>query len=133
MGKRTARQKAIDYADEWFSKYIRKYHSDKQGLCTCYTCGVKIPWHQGRRMNCGHFQSRGKLSTRWHPDNARPQCVRCNKYRSGEQLTFYFNLNKEKKGLGDDITYLSNQMRKYSVTEIREIGDRYKNLFERLL
>lgn len=130
---RTARQKAIDQADIWFSKYIRLKYADKSGMVKCYTCGKPHRWDQGRRMNCGHFMSRGKLTTRWHENNARPQCVGCNKYKSGRQYEFGLKLDQEREGLAEEMRILSEQLTKLNAAEIREIAADYRRRFENLL
>lgn len=57
--------------DTYFSQYIRNKYS-VNGICTCYTCGKKLPIKQ---MQNGHFISRGYLVTRWNENNCRPQCL----------------------------------------------------------
>lgn len=130
---RSSRQRAITEADKWFSKYIRLKYAGKDGYVKCYTCPATHRWDSGHKVNCGHFMSRGKYATRWHEDNARPQCVGCNKYKSGQQYIFGQNLNQEREGLAEEMRILSEQIAKYTVDEIRDIAADYRRRFEELL
>jgi hypothetical protein len=40
--------------------------------------------------------SRSNLTTRWHLDNARPQCTRCNQLLTGNRETFRKHLIEER-------------------------------------
>jgi len=77
--------KLVKKLDAVFSKYIRWYYADDSGYVECYTCAVSKPV---KEMQCGHFQSRKHRSTRWHKNNCRPQCVKCNVFSQGEQYMF---------------------------------------------
>lgn len=84
-------------ADMWFSRYIRivnrKYMSqDGEVFCNCYTCGsIK----KATRIQCGHFIRREFKATRYHELNCKPQCIKCNYYRSGQFEVFERRLEKE--------------------------------------
>ncbi|MDD5434885.1 MAG: recombination protein NinG [Nitrospira sp.] len=70
----------IKKADTVFSEYIRR--RDK-GICV--TCGKKKHW---KKMQCGHYYSRGKYGTRWDERNAGCQDVRCNIFLKGNYPSF---------------------------------------------
>jgi len=85
----------MDRADMWFSRYIRlKYAIDRSGIliCKCYTCGSV---HAMKSTDNGHWQRRGYKTTRFHENNARPQCRQCNHYYQGKPEVFERNLIKE--------------------------------------
>lgn len=85
----------MDRADQWFSRWIRLTFCDVYNgmpTCKCYTCGTR---KQAKNMQCGHWQRRGYKTTRFHPDNARPQCTKCNKWGSGKPEIFEIKLRKE--------------------------------------
>lgn len=86
--------------DKWFSFYIRLRDATDEGLVQCFTCGVVKHYKQG--MQCGHFQSRRYLPTRFDEQNCQPQCVACNMFKSGEQFKFHINLDA-KYGEGTSI------------------------------
>ena len=62
-------------ADKLFSEWIRRRTADGNGIVACVTCGDKDHWKQ---MHNGHFISRDKFPTRYHPNNCNCQCPRCN-------------------------------------------------------
>lgn len=93
--KRSSRQKAMDNADMWFSRYIRLKYSIEivdDLFCKCFTCG-KL--HSIKNIDCGHYIGRGEKHLRFNEDNARPQCKKCNRFKQGEHKLFHSNLIKE--------------------------------------
>ena len=77
--------------DKWFSLFIRlRNATDHEGLCQCFTCGCVKYYKKG--MQCGHFQSRSFLATRFDEENCQPQCVGCNMFKQGEgdRVDFYY-------------------------------------------
>lgn len=82
--------------DKWFSIYIRcRFAEPHTGMVHCYTCTERYHWSQ---VDCGHWQRRGHWTIRWNEDNARPQCVSCNREFSGQDEIFEEELRAE---LGD--------------------------------
>lgn len=77
---------AMRTADKWFSLYIRARDVNDNGVVLCVTCGKPMHWKIS--AECGHFISRIKKLTRYNPQNAHPQCTRCNHklYGGGEQF-----------------------------------------------
>ncbi len=131
---KTPRQKAMDRADEWFSRYIRckyAFWSNGEWFCRCYTCGThkKIAEIQN-----GHWRRRGFKTTRFHEHDARPQCVKCNYHRSGEPEIFERNLIQE---LGqekvEEIRALSLQLGRDDEQFYREMSDKYRKLTNQLI
>ena len=82
--------------DKWFSLFIRLSRADYRGYVLCYTCSARLPFQE---MDCGHFNSRGILITRFEEDNCRPQCRDCNRLREGKMKVFEDELREE---LGDE-------------------------------
>ena len=85
MPKKPTRSKVVKKLDVVFSQYIRLSNADKNGICTCVTCGKKYHWKQ---IQAGHFMSRKHYSTRWIEDNVKPQCYGCNVMQQGQQYRF---------------------------------------------
>ena len=84
-------------------------------------------------MHAGHFMSRGKTSTRWHPQNVQVQCVSCNIFKAGEQFKFAQNLDDEHGvGTAEKLQYLSNQAGKYTIPELRKLVKRYQDFLSEL-
>jgi hypothetical protein len=126
MGKRANLVKNLD---AWFSRYIRLTYS-KAGYGRCFTCGTRKHWKQ---LQAGHFQSRAKYSVRWSEDNVRPQCAKCNIQNGGQQYVFGQNLNKERKGLADEMVQKGHILCKYSDNELQEKIDYYREQVKLLL
>ena len=126
MPKKLTRSKIVKKLDAVFSQYIRLSNADKNGYCTCVTCGKKYHWKQ---IQAGHFMSRKHYSTRWLEDNVKPQCYGCNVMQQGQQYKFskylgnnlaeeLYNKSKEvvkftTDELQDKITYYSEQVKKF--------------------
>ncbi|MCE5332730.1 MAG: recombination protein NinG [Bacteroidales bacterium] len=132
--KKTPRQCAMDRADEWFSRYIRLKYSFESGgelFCKCYTCGNPKPILV---IENGHFQRRGYKTTRFHPNDARPQCTFCNHHRSGEPEKFELNLIRD---IGQDkvneLKKLAQQIGEDNEPFYREQAAKYRKLFNMLL
>lgn len=118
------RQRLIKALDKAFSEFIRLRATDDKGRANCFTCGTLKFWREG---DAGHFQSRGKYSTRWDEINVQFQCKRCNGFRGGEQYQFAKNLDAHYgEGTADDLVRLSNQTRKYGAYELASMAEHYR-------
>jgi len=88
VGK-SAKLRAMDNADMWFSRYIRLKYSQELMfgvfVCYCYTCGSR---HGIKSIDNGHYHNRENKATRYHENNARPQCKYCNQHKSGRHTKF---------------------------------------------
>ena len=117
--------------DKWFSLYIRLREATLQGVAQCFTCG-KIDYY--KKLQCGHFQSRRHYATRWHTNNCRPQCVKCNMFMQGNIWVYG---NKLKSEIGEDkfdeIIQLSNTSVKRSQDDYKEMIEYYKNELNKLM
>jgi len=87
-------------------------------------------------MDCGHFQTRAKYSTRWLFDeeagltNVQAQCKFCNLSNGGQQYIFGKRLDEVYgEGSADKVVQLSNQTRKYSTKEIVELRKSWEARF----
>lgn len=122
--------KLVKKLDAVFSKYIRWYYADANGYVECYTCNVQKPV---KEMQCGHFQSRKHRSTRWHTNNCRPQCVKCNMYSQGEQYTFGKLLEAEiGKENVDEIVATSKRTLKLTKVDLECLIDYYTEELKKL-
>ena len=117
--------------DVIFSKYIRWYYADANGYVECYTCGITKPV---KEMQCGHFQSRRHYATRWHTDNCKPQCVKCNMFMQGNIWVYG---NKLKAEIGDvkfnKLIQLSNSTVKYTQQDYLNMLEYYKKELNNLM
>ena len=121
MGKKTPRQKAIKYADDQMSLYIRA----RDGHCV--QCG-KI-----ENLTNGHLITRNKYATRWAEENCYCQCTGCN-LRHEHQAEIFTDwwISKNGDEAYHALVLKSNTPHKFSTQEIREIGDYYKAKYEAL-
>ena len=117
--------------DKWFSLYVRLRYSEN-GLCQCFTCG-KVAHYKKGGMQCGHFQSRKHLTTRWDLKNCQVQCVGCNMFKAGEQYKFGLNLDaKYGEGTAEELEFLARTIMKVSRIEYEEKISYYKDLVDKL-
>ena len=130
--KRSTEIKKLDAA---LSKLVRLGFADDNGYVQCFTCGQMKNWKY--EMQCGHFQSRSKYSTRWlfDPDNGMvnvmPQCKRCNMSNGGQQYIFGRRLDAVYgEGTADKIVALGNTPVKYSNDEIVELREGIEKLLK---
>ena len=126
MPKKLSRSKLVKKLDTVFSKYIRISNADKNGYCTCVTCGVVKHW---KEIQAGHFQSRKFYSLRWSERNVKPQCVGCNMFRQGEQYKYSLFLGKDEA----EVLYLKSKetvkFTNYELEEmIKDYSDRLKSI-----
>ena len=117
--------------DKWFSLFIRLRFATKEGLCQCVTCGKVGHYKSG--MQCGHFQSRRHLNTRFNEENCQVQCIGCNCFKQGEQYKFSLYLDgKYGEGTAQTLEFLSHQTTKISRSDYEEKISYYKELVNKL-
>lgn len=105
--------------DRIFSTYIRTRDSNYEGVGSCVTCGHTAPLEQ---LQCGHFQSRIFLITRWDELNAHIQCGRCNNFGGGEQYKMSKYINKKYgKGTAEKLEKKSKKRIKLSRVDLQEM------------
>tara|TARA_R100000781_G_scaffold65865_1_gene41442 strand:+ start:370 stop:780 length:411 start_codon:yes stop_codon:yes gene_type:complete len=117
--------------DKWFSLYIRLRNCTDEGLVQCFTCGCVKPYNKG--IQCGHFQSRSKLPTRFNEENCQPQCVGCNMFKQGEQFKFGINLDaKYGEGTAEELQLKARQIQKFSRVDYEDKISYYKETVNKL-
>ncbi len=130
MSKKTHAKLKKDL-DKVFSLYIRHYYSDDYGIIECYTCHAK---KHIKEIQAGHFQSRKHTATRWHENNVRPQCPRCNLFSQGEQYLFGVKLQAEIGDyMFDELLREAKTTQKYSKSDLEYLIDYYKKKLKNLL
>lgn len=120
MAKKKSVAKLRKELDKYFSLWVRISNSDEYGMCSCITCGSRKHW---KEIQAGHFISRRHTSTRWHEENVKPQCVKCNMFSQGEQFKFAQALGMKK---ANKMQQLSTQTIKYSRYDIEVLIADYK-------
>ena len=127
--KKLTRSKLVKKLDAVFSQYIRLSASDKDGNCTCVTCGKVAHW-KGEGQQSGHFQSRRHYATRWDEDNVKVQCSSCNVFRYGEQYKFSLYLGKK---LSQELLDKSRIITKFTSAELEEMVEHYSKEVKNLI
>ena len=110
--------------DKVFSQYVRLASADHRGVCIRFICGTEKHW---KEIQAGNFMSRKNSAKRWHLDNVKPQCVKCNMFSQGEQYRFGQELGDE---LAQEMEYLSKTTMKLNVSDLQEEISRYKELLK---
>lgn len=106
----------INDLDLIFSQWVRLSHAGKDGVVSCYTCGLWMDW---RKAQNGHFIPRANMFTRFDERNCRPQCETCNCHKHGNISQFTKRLNEEKIGITEILYEEAQTVYKYSRTELK--------------
>lgn len=122
-----SRKSAIRRLDQLTSEYVRRKSSNRNGIATCYTCGVRKDW---REMDCGHYIKRSRINTRWDLDNLRCQCKECNQILSGNYGIYHTKIKNE---LGEEkINDLFNKARSCHKITTPEIYDMIEEMKKKI-
>ena len=104
--------------DRVFSLWTRLRFS-VDGRVACITCQVTKPI---AAMQCGHFQKRHYLATRWHPENNHPQCPACNVFKAGAMAEYAaYGVNRYGMDWPARMVALSKTQVKYSRTDLEAL------------
>ena len=110
-------------AQQVFNKYIRKRDGDK-----CITCG-----NTNRQIHAGHYRPVGRnAKLRFNEINTHSQCSICNNHLSGNLVPYrkamigLYGLSVVEELEADNEPY------KYSIEELQEIIQKYKQKFKEL-
>lgn len=127
IGK-TELQNARDRADHWFSLYIRLIGADYKGMVTCFTCGAPLHY---KAAECGHFNKRRYVITRYFCPNANVQCVECN---HGDDSGVY--REKMVANFGDafveELEAMKNKYQDGTLEFYNEMSDKFRELVNQL-
>ena len=119
--------------DKFFSLYIRLRDATAEGMVQCFTCG-KVAHYKSGGMQCGHFQSRRFMATRYSEDgNCEVQCQKCNIWEQGEQFKFALGIDaKYGDGTALELEYQARTIVKFSRVDYDEKIGYYKSLVNKL-
>jgi hypothetical protein len=131
LGK-SDRSKALRAAQKAFNAFIRE--RDKQ--FNCISCGNKLQIFtgvKGQLFDCGHYRSTGSAPhLRFNEDNAHAQCVRCNRYLSGNVERYRDGLKVRIGQKRLDELESNNEVVKYTVDDLWKIEKDYKQKLKEL-
>jgi hypothetical protein len=118
-----SRQKAIEKADKYFSKFIV---ISSRGQC--FTCGMR-----GKYLDCSHYVTRSKLATRWNIKNAHAMCRDCHHaHHLGDPLYDLAMVALYGQNGVDALISESNALVKLYGRDIEDIADRYLGMIKNL-
>lgn len=115
----------IKKAQAAFNKYVR-LRDDKQPCISCQR-------HHTGQYHAGHYMTTGaRPELRFHPANNNKQCSACNNHLSGNLVLYRKNLI-EKVG-PEMVEYLENFNipQKWTIEELEEIAQHYKEELKRV-
>lgn len=120
---------------EWFSKYIRLRDclettgDTDRGICI--SCGKM---YEFSKLQAGHLVPGRRNAVLFDEDGVNAQCIRCNKYLSGNTAKYRVALLKK---IGAHRVEMCEarayEMVKYTDFDFKEIGKMYKKKYEDLL
>jgi len=111
----------LKIAQQHFNTFIR--NRDKDQLCI--SCQK-----QPLKKNAGHFyNANNHYNVRFDERNVHLQCEHCNTFLSGSLINYRENLIK-KIGIKEfeQLSLIANETRKFTIKEVKEIAEKYKNL-----
>ena len=130
MAKKTTTSKLKKELDRVFSLFIRQRYKNHNETVMCFTCGTKGHW---KTMDCGHFQGRANIRTRWSELNCQVQCKRCNIFKNGEQFKFGLYLDQQYgPGTAEELHQQAMRPHKLLQWELQDLIDQYKEKIKEL-
>lgn len=136
---RSERSRAKDTAWKWFSKYIRLRDclktTGKKDRGKCVTCNKEFPFKQ---LQAGHCIGGRNDSILFDEELVNAQCAECNRSvthggKGGNYAKYHLWYIRKygEEGFEEKIR-LSNQIKKISGPEFREISDEYRLKYKEL-
>lgn len=127
--QREARKKAKAKADKWFSEWIRLRDADASGMVTCITNPkIRKFW---RDVDCGHWISRAKESTRYDERNANGQSKHSNRFQGGHFLEHGLAIDRKfGPGTREALEKKAGQICKRTVNDYLFLADTYQKRVE---
>ncbi|HEC66086.1 MAG TPA: hypothetical protein ENI23_12400 [bacterium] len=113
-------------ADKIFSEWVRSSNADWRGKVNCFTCGEIFRWQD---VDAGHFITRKENTTRYDPENVKPQCRYCNRFREGAKAEFALKLGTETV---EKLVLKSRAVKQFKIAELEEFISEYKDKLKKL-
>lgn len=102
-----------------FNQSVRAFWADKNGMCTCVTCGRKRFWKKSG-MDAGHYKTVGaRNDLRFNRNNVYPQCSDCNVYKDVSGVFEQYVINHLGKEDHDEMIKNRKQV-KHDLAKIRK-------------
>lgn len=120
----------ITQLDKVFSEYIRQRDANEYGRVKCCTCDTTSHWAE---MDCGHWQLRSNMGTRFDERNCHAQCKICNQHKDGmyDEHSIYI-MNRYGPQALSDLVYNARHEKHWMQFEINELVKEYKTKLKQL-
>lgn len=113
---------------DWvLSQYIRYKNADKDGNCTCFTCGIKLPIS---KMQNGHYKKRIHKALRFAEQNMRCQCPPCNSLHNTNEEPYKAALEAEYSGITTWLDEQAATVYKATRVELKQALIEYRDKLE---
>lgn len=131
---KTKRKTLVAKLDKIFSLYIRTRDclstTGDPEYGNCFTCGKRL---HIKSAHCGHFISRRHHIIRWDDRNAHLQGPECNTFRGGAPHDYFVKMEEfYGREVVDELMSLKTQAAKFSIKELEELYQKYKQKYEEL-
>ena len=114
----------IKEAQASVNKYIRARDSGKP----CISCGNLPTQKFGGTMDAGHYRSRGAAGhLRFNTFNIHSQCVRCNRYNSGNAVDYRIELIKRIGVKLVDRLEADNEPKRFNIYYLKRVKRIFNN------
>lgn len=130
MSLKAAKKTAWD----WCSLYIRLRDAAYGGYVKCVTCTT---WKHFKEIQAGHYYPKGArvgAYIEFDVDNIHPQCISCNKYKSGNLGEYQaYMTNRYGQEIFAELQQRNNinRMRILKESDYRELSTKFRALAHR--
>lgn len=112
-------------------EYMKKHPKMNELQCKCVTCPSVKPFKEGQ---AGHFIQGRNNALLFDERGVQFQCCACNMFKGGRIEDYYpFMLKKYGQEVIDDLKAKRFADRKFTLSELEDMEQDYKNLTEELL
>ena len=119
LESQASRQNIINDLDTVVSRIVRIMAANEFNYAKCYTCDFYAPWAS---FDAGHFVGRSHMELRFDfKRNIRNQCQSCNRLKKGNLEVYAQELEKEQKGLVEQLKEISAQPYNVSTDELKQM------------
>jgi hypothetical protein len=123
--KKSEKSKLVEKLDVVFSEFVRLRDSDHNGIVECIICQDKQHW---RDVDCGHYQDRDHMGTRWDEVNGNGECRECNRYSDVPTYIYAAKINqKYGAGAADRMDKLAKSTVQFEDHELKKMYDYYRD------
>ncbi len=101
----------------------------------CERCDTYFPEGHGRQgLHASHYYGRGRISTRFLPDNLNSLCMGCHLHMSGNRDEYTaFKVKELGQSRFDDLVLRGNAVMKYTKSDKEELYIHYKAQYKYML